>query len=143
MSRYEFAPEWQNPAGVIEHEFEKRQAYTDEPILADLEVLLGEDNCCTPDDEQNIWLYVALAEQAKERRFRAAIPLILERASYGDPIESMRSIDEWLWGIVRRGGGEGHDEAALIDHLIEATKSHNRGARLWAVTQLSYLHARA
>jgi hypothetical protein len=143
MNKYEFEPDSQNPAAIIEREFERLRGFADEQILSELEalpVLPDEDNCCTDEDENNIWLYIALADQAKERRLRAAIPLILERASYGDPMETMRSMDHWLWGIVRRGWGEGHDEAALIDPLIEATKSLNRGARLWAVTQLSYLY---
>lgn len=144
MNTFEFQPDSQNPAAIIEREFERRRAYTDEQILADLEalpVLPDEDNCCTDEDQKNIWLYIALADQAQKRRLRAAVPLILERASYGDPMETMRGMDHWLWGIVRREWGEGHDEAALIDPLIEATKSPHRGARLWAATQLSYLYS--
>lgn len=77
--------------------------------------------------------YIALWEVAAARQLRAAIPLILDRACFGDPGEIMRNICHALEAIVKP------DWNALVHPCIEALASPRAGTRLWAAFELMRL----
>ncbi len=99
------------------------------------------------DEEDRCWLsdsywgeiaypYVALADLAASRKLRSAIPLLLERASYGDPGEIMRGLRHALEAIVNP------DWAVLAELCITAAGSSRPGTKLWAISQLVVLEDR-
>lgn len=115
---------------------------SDEGLLSRLRALP-----CLADEKDKCWLsdsyweevaypYVALADLAASRKLRPAIPLLLERASYGDPGEIMRGLRHALEAIVNP------DWAALADLCIAAAGSARRGTKLWAINQLVVLEDR-
>lgn len=77
--------------------------------------------------------YLALADVAAQRRLRAAIPLLLERACFGDPGEIMRGLRHTLEAIVQP---EWH---VLADLCLSAAGSPRLGTRLWSLDQLIVL----
>jgi hypothetical protein len=81
--------------------------------------------------------YLALWQVAAARRLRAAIPLMLDRACFGDPGEIMRNLCHALEGIVEP------DWAALTELCIPALASPRAGTRLWAAEELGRLRDRA
>lgn len=127
------------PAQHIDWLFQQRRDWSDDEILAELKslpVLPDEDLLMQGDDERawrHIYLFVALADQAAERRLRPALALLLERASYGDPGETMRGLCHALEAIVNP------DWDLLTDVCIQAAACAQRGARLWAVHELGRL----
>ena len=129
----------QSPAEHINALYEERSAWSDEEILAELRALpvLPDEHDPAWNDERT-WrehadLFVALADVAATRRLRAAAPLLLERACYGDPGEMMRGLRNNLEGIFEP------DWDALTDVCMQAAKYPQRGARLWAVDELAVL----
>jgi len=118
---------------------EKYSDYSDEALLAELSsfAVLPDENDPVWDDEQT-WTnlgypYAALARVAGDRRLKEAITLLLEKASYGDPYESMRGLRHSLEKIVNP------DWHTLTQICIQVSKSPNRGARLWAINELGIL----
>ncbi len=103
--------------------------------LAALEPLPDEDSAEW--DDSGAWdranQFVALADVAAFRRLRSAIPLLLERASFGDPGEMMRGLRHSLEAIVNP------DWAALATLCIGHATSERLGARFWALDQLVVL----
>jgi len=66
--------------------------------------LADEDDPCWNSDEywhKVAYPYLALWNIAAERQLRAAIPLMLERACFGDPGEIMRNLCHALEAIVK------------------------------------------
>jgi hypothetical protein len=112
---------------------------SDQQVLAELAAippLADEDDPCW--DREDYWqqvayLYLALWKIARERRLRAAIPLMLERACYGDPGEIIRSLCHALEAIVAPNYGE------LSEPCLAAARSPRPGARLWAIFLLKRL----
>jgi hypothetical protein len=102
-------------------------ALTELPPLAD-----ENDECWRTEDywERIAYRYLALADVASERRLRPAIPLLLDRACYGDPGETMRGLRHRLEAIVDP------DWTALADYCLAAARSDRPGTRLWAIDQL-------
>ena len=129
----------QKPMDHILALFEQRRSWPDDAIveeLVTLAVLPDEDDPAW--DDERTWrehadLYVALADVAAARRLRPALRLLLERASYGDPGEMMRGLRHSLEEIVAP------DWQVLTDACMEATTYPQRGARLWAVSELGVL----
>jgi hypothetical protein len=78
-------------------------------------------------------LYVAHADLARARRLIGAIPLLYERASYGDPGEMMRGLRHQMEAIVDPTW------PVLTRLSMRAAKYPQRGARLWAIRQLGVL----
>ena len=104
--------------------------------LAALPALADEtDPCWKADDywEGVAYRYLGLADVACERRLRAAIPLLLDRACYGDPGEIMRGLRHNLEAIVEP------EWDALADLCLAAAQSPRLGTRLWAIDQLLVL----
>jgi hypothetical protein len=128
-----------NPAEHSRQLFEQRQAATDEAILAELAALpvLPAENDPAWEDERT-WYeladrFTALADVAAHRRLYAAIPLLLERASYGDPGEMMRGLRHCLEAIVNP------DWHRLTDSCIQIATASQPGARLWSLDELGIL----
>jgi hypothetical protein len=76
---------------------------------------------------------LALSKVAAERRLRAAVRLLLERACYGDPGEIMRGLRHPCERIFNP------DWAGLADVCIELSASKRLGTRIWAIHQLMIL----
>ncbi len=130
-----------SPATVIERLKAERHSRTNDELLRELEslpVLPSEDSPAWNDDSQ--WqladLFLALGDLAAERQLRPAVPLLLERACYGDPGEIMRGLRHVLEAIVAP------DYDALTSYCTSAASSENAGARLWAVSELGVLRDR-
>src|SRR5262249_30216998 len=88
--------------------------------------------------EEEYWrntaeVYIALSDISAKRRLQASIPLLLERACYGDPGEIMRGLRHRLEAIVVP------DWACLADICLELARSPRKGTRLWAIEQLAIL----
>jgi hypothetical protein len=127
-----------NPTAYNQVLVEARSSWSDEAVLAELKalpVLPDEDDPAWND--ARIWkaaaLYDALADVAATRQLHAAIPLLLERACYGDPYEMMRGLRHKLEAIVNPNW------AILTPMCMEAATYPQRGARLWAVAELGIL----
>ena len=84
-------------------------------------------------DWEDIYLFLALADLCAERRLRPAVGLLLERASAGDPGETMRGLRHNLEAIAD------DDEEFLADACLAALASERVGARRWAVEELGRL----
>lgn len=80
-----------------------------------------------------VYPYLALWQVVAVRRMRDAIPLILDRACFGDPGETMRNMCHALEAIVNPNWSE------LTPPCIAALKSQRAGTRLWAARQLGRL----
>lgn len=111
---------------------------SDEDVLEALTALAPlPDEASAEWDDDDTWdranRFMALADVAAARRLRAAIPLLLERASFGDPGEMMRGLRHALEAIVNP------DWPALATICIERAASGRSGTRLWALEQLTVL----
>ncbi len=131
----------QNPNDPIQVLVQQRLSRSEEEILAELRALP-----VLPDEEDPAWedartweqadRYLALGQVARERRLRPALPLLLERACFGDPGEMMRGLRHILEAIVDP------DLEVLLNVCIDAAGSGHRGARLWAIQELGTLRDR-
>jgi hypothetical protein len=127
------------PYEIIDDMTVALQRLSDKMVLAELTAippLADEDDPCWDKDDywhQVAYPYLALWNIAAERRLRAAIPLILDRACLGDPGEIMRNLCHALEGIVQPAWSE------LTGPCIDALKSPRAGTRLWAAHELQRL----
>jgi hypothetical protein len=127
------------PYQIIDEMAAARTRLSDKKVLAELTAvppLADEDDPCWAGEEywhQVAYPYLALWNVAAERRLRAAIPLILERACFGDPGEIMRNLCHALEAIVNPNWSE------LTGPCVAALKSPRAGTRLWAAHQLQRL----
>ena len=127
------------PFEVIDAMARDRSHRSDSQILDELlalSALADEDDTCWNDS--SYWThvaypYLALAQIARERRLRAAVRPLLDRACYGDPGEIMRGLRHVLEAIMDP------DWSALADICIDAARSERPGTMLWAVDQLLVL----
>ncbi len=131
--------EARRPHEIIEEMTAARIPLSDTQILAELSalpLLADEDDPCWETKEywhQVAYPYLALWNIAAQRRLQAAVPLILERACYGDPGEIMRGLCHALEAIVAPNYEE------LSEPCLIAVQSPRPGARLWAIFQLRRL----
>lgn len=113
--------------------------YSDDDIIAKLESvapLLDEDDPVWDCEEywrDTVEIYLALSDVSAKRRLRPSIRLLLERACFGDPGETMRGLRNRLEAIVSP------DWTYLADICIELAASPRKGTRLWAIEQLAIL----
>jgi hypothetical protein len=125
---------------------EERATYTDKQILSELSDLpvlpdeyMGELEKVpnpawqTETTRQHAYLFVALADLVAQRKLRQGVPLLLERASYGDFGEMMRDLRHSLEATFNP------DWDALAKVCLEIAKYPHRGARLWAIAELGIL----
>jgi HEAT repeat protein len=124
------------PAERIDAMVRAREAWSDAQVLDELAALAP-----LPDEEDPWWgdqapddalRFVALGELARARALGAAVPLLLERASYGDFGELMRGLRHRLEACL--------GDPALAAACVEAMASRRRGTRLWAAHELMILH---
>ena len=126
------------PFEIIQVLVEERKTVSDKEILAELEALAGlpdEDTLAWEEDQTwyHTYRYIALGDVAARRKLRAAIPLLLERACYGDPGEMMRGLRHTLETIVAP------EWDVLVQACVRAAAMPLPGARLWAVAELGVL----
>ena len=94
------------PYQIIDDMTAARQRLSDKKVLDELAAippLADEDDLCWGNDEYwhlVVYPYLALWNIASERRLQAAIPLMLDRACFGDPGEIMRNLCHALEAIV-------------------------------------------
>jgi hypothetical protein len=124
------------PYQIIDEMTAIRRRSSDKKILAELAMippLADQDDPCWDREEywhQVAYPYLALWTIAAERRLRAAIPLMLERACFGDPGEIMRNLCHALEAIVEPKW------SLLTAPCVAALKSPRPGTRLWAADEL-------
>src|SRR5579864_3910818 len=124
------------PHQIIHDMTTDRQRLSDQEVLAEFSAippLADEDDPCWSEEEywQRVaYPYLALWNIAAERRLSAAIPLMLDRACFGDPGEIMRNLCHTLETIVNP------DWSALTGACVVALKSPRAGTRLWAAHEL-------
>jgi HEAT repeat protein len=127
------------PHQIIDDMTAARRSLSDKKVLAELAAvppLADEDDPCW--DSEDYWHrvaypYLALWSVAAERRLRPAVPLLLERACFGDPGEIMRNLCHALEAIVEPNWSE------LTGPCIAALRSPRAGTRLWAAHELQRL----
>jgi HEAT repeat protein len=138
----QYAHRMESPAQAIERLKNNLRSRSDADLLRELETLPAlppEDGDAWEVDSQwwqTAQRFIALADLAAERRLRAAVPLLLERACYGDPGEMMRGLRHSLEAIV----APDYDDLAFF--CVNAAASPQPGARLWAVEELGVLRDR-
>lgn len=129
----------QRPHQIIAAMVSAREFHSDSDLLAELAALpplADEHDTCWQNEEYwngVVFPYLALADLAATRRLRPAIPLLLERACYGDPGEIMRGLRHNLEAIVAPNYAE------LTDVCLDAAHSSRFGTRLWAIDELAVL----
>lgn len=127
------------PYQIIDYLSAARTKLSDAEVLAALAAvppLADEDDPCWNDDgywHRVAYPYLALWNVAAERKLRAAVPLILDLACFGDPGEIMRNLCHAVEAIVKP------DWPALTAPCIAALASPRPGTRLWAARQLGRL----
>jgi hypothetical protein len=127
------------PYQIIERMVELRRGRSDADILAELMALpplSDEDDPCW--ETEKYWLevaypYIALSDLVAARKLRDAIPMLLDRACFGDPGEIMRGLRHRLEAAV-----EG-DWNNLADICLSAARSERLGTMLWAIDELTIL----
>jgi HEAT repeat protein len=134
--------EQQEPFKIIERLFKERALKPDRELLNELEELSplpdeGAEEWSDPTAWERAYLFLALADAAAARKLRAAAPLLMERACYGDPGEMMRGLRHTLEAIFAP------DWSALTRVCEESARSTAKGARLWAVAELGVLLERS
>jgi hypothetical protein len=131
--------EERQPFEIIAAMAAERAGRSDTEILAELEAqppLVDEEDAAW--DRPEYWSeahrYLALADVAAQRRLRAALRPLLDKACLGDPGEIMRGLRHSLEAIVNP------DWSALADVCLEAAAHSPRlGTRYWALEELSIL----
>jgi hypothetical protein len=111
-------------------------AASDERVLAELaavEPLPDESDPRWNDD--HFWFIIAyrflgLGEVAALRKLRPAVRLMLERACYGDPGETMRGLRHTFEAIYKP------DWKSLADEYLVLARAPRLGTRLWAIDGL-------
>jgi hypothetical protein len=132
-------PSEKRPYELIRDLVAERVGWSDADVIAEIEQLppLADGGDPAWNDEgywrDFAYRYVALSDVAAERRLRAAVRLLLERACNGDPGEIMRGLRH-AWERTFNP-----DWAALTDVCIALSASKRAGTRLWAINQLMIL----
>ena len=127
------------PYQIIDQLVAARAQLSDAEVLAELAAippLADEEDLCWDDNgywHEVAYPYLALWNVARERQLRAAVPLILDRACFGDPGEIMRNLCHAVEAIVKP------DYWALTTPCVAALASPRRGTRLWAADELRRL----
>ena len=128
-----------SPVGAIAKICREYDRSTDAEVIAALEVLPA-----LPDESDPAWndeafwnavayRYLALANVARERRLRAALRPLLDRACFGDPGEIMRGLRHALEAIVAP------EWDALTEVCVQTVRSPRLGTKLWSLEQLGVL----
>ena len=127
------------PYQIIEDMTTARRHLSDKEILSELATvppLADEGDVCWRNNHywhEVAYPYLALWNIAAERRLQDAIPLILDRACFGDPGEIMRNLCHALEAIVKP------EWSKLAMPCVAALTSARPGTRLWAAHELQRL----
>jgi hypothetical protein len=129
----------EGPAKTIDAVVKEMASATDDEVLDALfesEPLPDESDPRWKDEA--LWFTVAypflgLAEVARLRKLRPAVRLILERASYGDPGETMRGLRHVFEGIY------GPEWNLLAAEYLALARAERLGTRMWAIAGLMIL----
>jgi hypothetical protein len=125
-----------DPGRIIGDLVAARRRRSDTKILAELAAippLADESDPCWEGDDywrEVAFPYLALWDIAAQRRLRAAVPLMLEKACFGDPGEIMRNLCHAMEAIFNP------DWPQLTAVCVGALKSARAGTRLWAASEL-------
>jgi hypothetical protein len=112
---------------------------SDEEVLAALAAVEPfPDEADSRWDDESFWFTVAyrflgLAHSARLRKLRPAVRLILERACYGDPGETMRGLRHVFEGIYNPQWD------LLAEEYLALARSERLGTRMWAIAGLMIL----
>lgn len=127
----------EGPSKTIDAVVNEMSSASDNEVLAALAAMEPlPDEYASAWDEESFWTNVAyrflgLAKVAGQRKLRPAIRLILERASYGDPGESMRSLRHVFEEICNP------DWVSLANEYFALARAKRLGTRLWAIASLT------
>jgi len=127
------------PYQIIDDMATARKHLSDQEVLAELAAvppLANEDDACWANDRywrEVAYPYLSLWNNAAERRLESAIPLMLDRACFGDPGEIMRNLCHALEAIVNP------EWSKLTEPCVAALTSARPGTRLWAAHELGRL----
>jgi hypothetical protein len=129
----------EGPAKTIDAIAEAMSSASDAEVLAAIAAI--EPLPDEPDphwNDESFWLNVAyrllgLADVARLRKLRPAVRLILERACYGDPGETMRGLRQVFEGIYDP------DWDLLGDEYLAVARAERLGTRMWAMAGLMVL----
>jgi hypothetical protein len=126
----------EGPAKTIAAVVTEMANASDERVLAELAAVepLPDESDSRWDDDA-FWLTVAyrflgLGKVAASRGLRPAVRLMLERACYGDPGETMRGLRHTFEAIYKP------DWKSLADEYLPLARSPRLGTRLWAIDGL-------
>jgi hypothetical protein len=129
----------EGPAKTIEAVTEAMSSASDDEVLAALAAVdpLPDENDPRWDND-SFWFTIAyrflgLANVARLRKLRPAVRLILERACYGDPGETMRGLRHVMEGIYNP------DWHLLADEYLALAGAKRPGTRMWAIAGLMIL----
>jgi hypothetical protein len=126
----------EGPARTIAAIVEEMASASDDELLTTLAALDP-----LPDESDPQWIdetfwftvayrFLGLAQAARLRRLRPAVRLILERACYGDPGETMRGLRHVFEAIYEPEWG------LLADEYLPLARSDRLGTRMWAIAGL-------
>lgn len=106
------------------------------PVLPDefnkqSDIPLDDLHWSEPETDRLLDRYLALVAIVRDRKLRAGVPLLMERASYGDMGESMRRV----WGSLSSVFDS--DRATWNDLCFRMVQSPHRGVRLWMIQEIS------
>lgn len=126
----------EGPATTIHAVAKEMASASDEEVLAALAAFDPlPDECDRQWNDDAFWFGVAyrflgLAQVARLRKLRAAVRLILERACYGDPGETMRGLRHVFEGIYNP------EWSLLANEYLSLARAERLGTRLWAIAGL-------
>jgi hypothetical protein len=129
----------EGPAKTVDAVVKEMAHTSDEQVLAALakmEPLPDESDSRWNDD--TFWFtaayrFLGLANVARLRKLRPAVRLILKRACYGDPGETMRGLRHVFEGIYNP------EWNLLADEYIALARNERLGTRMWAIAGLTIL----
>jgi hypothetical protein len=124
----------EGPAKTIDAVVGAMSSASDDEVLAVLAAIepLPDERDPRWNDE-SFWFTVAYRFLGRLRKLRPAVRLILERACYGDPGETMRGLRHVIEGIYNP------DWHLLADEYLALTRAERLGTRMWAIAGLMIL----
>ena len=129
-------PEHEQPVKIIERLAAAYDAAPDDEVLASIVALppLADETDARWDSDEYwhtaAYPFLAAVDVAAKRRLRPAVRLLLERACYGDPGESMRGLRHAFEEIFEP------DWTSLADEYLALARAERLGTRLWAIDSL-------
>jgi hypothetical protein len=129
----------EGPAKTIDAVVNEMASASDDQVIAALAALEAlPDESDSRWNDETFWFTVAyrflgLAAVARVRKLRPAVRLILERACYGDPGETMRGLRHVFEAIYEP------DWDLLADEYLALARAQRLGTRMWAIAGLMIL----